>query len=473
MSFLWGFFFVVNAWAVGNLEFRQHQLEQNRLWNTASFEDALDYAATAEATYDQKLDHFNPSDTRTFRQRYFVNSTHAAGPDAPVLYVICGEGACAYGGFLGAPMEHARKLRARLVSIEHRYYGESRPFPQLTKETLAYLSTEQALADLAGFQESIARQNGWTGKWVALGGSYAGTLAAYYRLRHPEKVVGALASSAPVEAKAAFADYDAQVTRDVGPECAANIRSVVQQVEDSFADPQRLAAMKDLFGGTEIRNNVDFIYTLADMAAIAVQYGRKEQFCAELRGSNPLEGYANVGREMLAMFGLTPLEDSFQGAERTDAVRYAGSVGIRQWIWQTCTEYGFFQVANPNPALSVRSAQITLPFHFAMCRQLFGLARDLDTAPKNRDYYEPLLGRDKVGSASHIYFTNGASDPWQFLSITRERGNALNPALNYRTIAGAAHCDDLGAGGSVAVREAKDEFARLVSSWLAESASSH
>lgn len=460
------------ALAGGQNEFRFHQLQQQSLARMRTLNMALDQATTAQGTFDQKLDPTDPGDTRTFRQRYFVNSTFATSADAPVFYVMCGEGACEYGGFLGFSMELARRFHARLVALEHRYYGPSQPFSQLTPENLKHLTTENALADLARFQAYLTSQNGWTGKWIAIGGSYSGTLAAYYRLQYPQNVIGALASSAPVEAKAAFDDYDRHVTSVTGPQCAEAIRGVVAQVEASFADPESLAAMKRKFGGEAIKNRVDFIYTLADMAAIAVQYGKKDEFCsALLNGPDPVAAYAKKGQEMFSWFGISPLEDSFQGAESTDASRYSGGVGIRQWIWQTCTEFGFFQVAHADPSKSVRSSLINLGFHFDMCRQLFGLGKDLDTQPKNQTYYFPLVG-GKDARASHVFFTNGAQDPWQFLSISRERGNDSNPRLNYRTIADASHCDDLGTSSAAPVKAAREEFVNLINHWLAESSSS-
>lgn len=46
----------------------------------------------------------------------------------------------------------AEEFGAALVTLEHRYYGESSPFSELTTNNLKYLSTNQALFDLAVFR---------------------------------------------------------------------------------------------------------------------------------------------------------------------------------------------------------------------------------------------------------------------------------------------------------------------------------
>jgi len=48
----------------------------------------------------------------------------------------------------------AKKFGAAVVSLEHRYYGKSSPFKSLATENLRYLSSKQALFDLAVFRQN-------------------------------------------------------------------------------------------------------------------------------------------------------------------------------------------------------------------------------------------------------------------------------------------------------------------------------
>ena len=68
------------------------------------------------------------------------------------------------------------------------------------------MSAEQAIADVAYFIESMNREHHLPGgtKWIVLGCSYAGSLAAWVRMKYPHLVFAAYASSAPVLAKADF-----------------------------------------------------------------------------------------------------------------------------------------------------------------------------------------------------------------------------------------------------------------------------
>merc|ERR1711936_1444453 len=75
--------------------------------------------------FQQRLDHFRPSETRTWRQRYFLSKKHYK-EGGPTLLMIGGEGP-ANPAWMGAGSweEYAKQEGAAMVLLEHRYYGES------------------------------------------------------------------------------------------------------------------------------------------------------------------------------------------------------------------------------------------------------------------------------------------------------------------------------------------------------------
>jgi len=175
---------------------RSSAKKQSRVSTPVSLPDAL-----TAGIYQQDIDHSGLLAGQTFSQRYWVDSEYASSPadKAPVIYHICGEGDATQGYFLNDnAIEWAKTLGAHLVYLEHRYYGQSLPFPDLSSDHMQYLTLDNVLADLAGFQQWISTQQGWQGKWISVGGSYSATLSAIYRYTHPELVVGALAASAPM-----------------------------------------------------------------------------------------------------------------------------------------------------------------------------------------------------------------------------------------------------------------------------------
>lgn len=415
--------------------------------------------------FTQLIDHNNP-EAGTFSQRYYVDETYGQSDDSPVFFYICGESACTSRTLSGAIRTYAKKYNAKLIALEHRYYGESLPTRSFSTRDFRYLSTEAALDDLAYFQRHIRNHNNWTGTWIAFGGSYPGSLSAYYRLKFPYLVAGALASSAPVMAKEDFIEYDTHVTTVAGPQCSDQMRQVVSEVESALNDAPGLARIKALFEASEIDDPVDFLYLIADTGAAAIQYGMRDAFCSSLSSSvNPLEGYADFAKKLYKAMDVTAVEITAQGSLSENPGDYKKGVGMRQWYFQSCTEYGYWQNANPDPALSSRSSLINLDYHRHICQRLFGLEEPANTTELNKTFYFPLM--DEL--VTNIYFTNGSNDPWSTLSLAEKNGNAINSKLTYHLIEGSAHCDDLHTprnSDSESLRQARQTLESLLGNWL-------
>ena len=107
----------------------------------------------------------------------------------------------------GSWVKYARDEGAAMLLLEHRYYGQSHPTDDLSVKNLTWLSSRQALADLANFITQMMEAKNLTGGWVALGGSYPGSLAAWLRLKYPHLVKGSVSTSAPLLAKDDFYEY--------------------------------------------------------------------------------------------------------------------------------------------------------------------------------------------------------------------------------------------------------------------------
>lgn len=141
--------------------------------------------------YDQLIDHFHipVQEVGTFKQRYFVIDDNWDVKNGPIFLYLCGESECR--GVTSStkssyPYQVGKELKARYISLEHRYYGVSIPILNDGKfeEIFQHLDVDQALADIAQFirymnNQMVAQRNSTNSpKWVVIGGSYAGALSA-------------------------------------------------------------------------------------------------------------------------------------------------------------------------------------------------------------------------------------------------------------------------------------------------------
>ncbi|XP_056698496.1 uncharacterized protein [Spinacia oleracea] len=142
-----------------------------------------------------------------FRQRYFLDRTNWAGTKSKNPLIVNFGGEYPVEGDLqnlGVINEAATKFGALVLYIEHRFYGMSVPFGSIDialgdANVRECLNSEQALEDfpliILGVRKKLFNQHT---KIIVTGCSYAGMLAAWFRLKYPNIAIGALAASAPV-----------------------------------------------------------------------------------------------------------------------------------------------------------------------------------------------------------------------------------------------------------------------------------
>jgi hypothetical protein len=80
----------------------------------------------------------------------------------------------------------AQQQNGAAILIEHRFFGQSNPYDNLTSQSLALLNIQQAIDDLVYFATTadLPMSGGDAVKpgqapWVLIGGSYSGALTSY------------------------------------------------------------------------------------------------------------------------------------------------------------------------------------------------------------------------------------------------------------------------------------------------------
>ncbi|KAJ2763715.1 hypothetical protein IWQ57_005470, partial [Coemansia nantahalensis] len=162
-------------------------------------------ADTTQHVFWQPLDHFarnGGGGGGMLPQRYLVNDDYYS--DGPVILYSVGERAVQGAADIeGSPVyDLARQTRALVVLLELRFYGASLPD---RADQLGFLSVEQMMADIHRF---AVHANGTAGRaaaaaaaarrWVLVGGSFAGSLAAWTRYQYPDLDAMVIASGAPM-----------------------------------------------------------------------------------------------------------------------------------------------------------------------------------------------------------------------------------------------------------------------------------
>ncbi len=425
-------------------------------------------------TFENYVDHFsNPLLKGKFKQIYYQVEDYWDHKAGPVILHLCGENECTFPYFRLFPLQITEKFKGLYIALEHRYYGISQPMPDWSLKNLEYLTHEQTFADYAYFIESqnveYSKKYGYTPKWIIIGGSYAGALSAWFRLKYPHLVVGALSSSGVVTPLLDFWQFDKQISEDYhegGEKCYNIIKyyhEVVEQRLLKSSETERKKFLQLFSDDTEISND-EFWFYFSDMSALFPQYSNRKYICQVLIQLNQtnlpieiqLQKYAEEGKN----FG-TLVEDYTYKKIRSEKI-VPGDL-VRQWTYQYCTAYAWFQTAyKANP---LRYVGMDLDYWSRFCKGGFGtlmMPRVNHTAA--------MFGADLIAErASNIFFTQSRNDPWRWTGINSPVPNNDKIEVGVMDCEDCGHCRELYTpkeDDPAEVKEMRQRIVKVMEKWL-------
>jgi len=437
--------------------------------------------APREQWFDQRLNHFDALEETTWKQRFWENMEHYK-IGGPAFIMIGGEGEASPGWLnYGQWYKWAEENNAAMFLLEHRYYGQSHPTEDMSTENMRYLSSRQGLEDLGHFMTAMNNKYNLTGSWITFGGSYPGSLSAWMSLRFPHFVAGSVSSSGPLFAKLDYFEY-LQVVADAldttGPGCNMALTEALTTVEEMVGDADNweylssLYKLCDTLDGSNSMDVMSFMELLIDNLAGIVQYnGRYEEdifsTCAIMTDESigePMIRLAAVNDVMLSMGQDECLDHSYASylSQLTNTTFGGSGVGRRQWTWQTCTEFGWYQTTNQESG--VYGHTLPLDFFEQWCQDAFGAQfthemMEKSVAASNIEYggYEP--------SVNNVVFVHGSIDPWHAMGVLED----LHEGAPSIYITGTSHCADMYADSSSDPEEltaARIRIGELVHGWV-------
>ncbi|KAL1130451.1 hypothetical protein AAG570_011699, partial [Ranatra chinensis] len=383
-------------------------------------------------------------------QRYFTNATHfRVSTNGPVFLQIGGEGeASAKWMVEGTWLNYAAQYGALCFQLEHRFYGKSRPTQDLSTESLHYLSSEQALADLVYFIEGMQAKYSLTkrNKWILFGGSYPGSLAAWARLKYPHMVHGSVSSSGPLVAKSDFKEYFQVVQESLDTSdkhCSPFLHQAVQQVASSLQKyPKDLSTkltLCDVIDPSKEKDVFTLFESLSGIFADVVQYNKDnritpsplqnitlDDLCrvmTDISAGDPIDRLAKLNSMMLQLNNEGCLdfkyENSIKPLKNTSWDATAAEGG-RQWTYQTCTEFGFYQTSSTKNELF--GPYFPLSYFTQQCTDIFG-ERINNKILNSGIYRTNLIYGGLELRTTRVIYVHGSIDPWHALGITTNKDN--------------------------------------------------
>ncbi|KAF7169373.1 hypothetical protein CNMCM6106_004298 [Aspergillus hiratsukae] len=481
-------------------------------------------AENGAGTFEQYIDHNNPG-LGTFPQRFWYNSEFWAGPGSPVVLFTPGEAdASYYTGYLTNKTLvglYAEEIGGAAIVLEHRYWGTSSPYDELTAETLQYLTLEQSIADLVHFAKTVdlpfdtdRSSNADNAPWVFSGGSYSGALSAWTESIAPGTFWAYHASSAPVEAIYDFWQYFEPVVEGMPKNCSMDVSRVANYIDHVYksGNIKRQQELKEMFGLGGLKHFDDFAAAIENgpwlwqSNTFYTGYSGFFEFCDAVENVTPgaksvpgpggvglekaLKGYASWFNSTFlpgycANYGYWTDEysiDCFDTYTRSSPMFTDLSLNNtvnRQWVWFTCNEPLFYwQDGAPKNEFTIVSRLVSAEYWQRQCSLFFpevngytyGSAKGKTAADVNKW----TKGWD-LTDTTRLTWTNGQFDPWRDSGVSSNfrPGGPLQSTAEapVQVIPGGFHCSDLilrNGAVNAGVQKVIDNEVAQIKAWVKE-----
>ncbi|KAJ3277150.1 hypothetical protein HDV01_000202 [Terramyces sp. JEL0728] len=416
--------------------------------------------------FTQIKDHNNPSQG-TFQQRYYVDDEYYDKDNGGPIFLEMGGEAPINATILPFELHYelAQRYKGLLIILEHRFYGPDNLSPGITaslgssklSSQLATFNVDQALADGYNFIKTYSKDVNSKSRWITVGGSYPGNLAAWMRLKYPDVVYAAHSSSAPVLAKSNYWEYGYAVY--IGLSKTLVELGFTKSTADACATGwKRAVTVNDQQGSSTV------IPAVSRLLSGIVQYGLSQQIEVGFQNVDMMD-YICSGKYLKTFTDPSASDEEvlsdYFALYNTIKSQSGGSPTIAQedlllWVYQGCAEFGFFQLYDPAHPDTAFSSKLSLHASLEACKVLYTL-----NPPNIDNFNSKYQGLGILNYTTNVVFVHGTTDPWSYLGIK----SALNTSNTYIEVQGGHHCSDMHKITNNSTTEAKRVHGLVLDAW--------
>jgi serine protease 16 len=380
-------------------------------------------------SYFPPVDHFRPQDNRTVQFHYRLNLDFYR-ENGPIFIFVNGLDEFTTEWIeRGNVVDVAREVGAALVTAAHRYTGQNIPTGTATFEDMAFLTVDQAVADLGVLVTTMFDHLGQAdGSNVILWGrGYGGALAVFARKKFPHLIDAAYSSSGTFRAEVFDTSYHDALSGNLiihgSMECHTRVRNAFEVLEYLFENNQgdyvrerlRLCNPVDPDSPQEVGLLFELFIDLISNYIRQHHLFGVENFCRDMN-FYPGDTLNSMIRWAVYAYGFefddcidTNYPQLIERLAETDWEDHP-EPRLRAYAYLRCTQIAAFRITSDYEMTAFPSL-LDAEYHFNFCEDIFG-------ENYNRHALQPAVERlnNNFGGQEQVIpfviFTNAGLDPW-------------------------------------------------------------